>query len=177
MKEQTQIIATIVEHKPGVLYEVANMFRRRNFNIESISVGPIEPADLARMTLTVKGDEKTIEQVIKQMNKLVHVIKVSILEPATTVQREMALIKVHTSDSKTRSEVIQYADIFRGRIVDVASTSLTIEVTGNAEKIDAFIDLTRIYGIKEVARTGITALARGAKVIREELGIGKRGQR
>jgi acetolactate synthase-1/3 small subunit len=167
MAEQTQIIATIVEHKPGVLYEVANMFRRRNFNIESISVGPIETTDLARMTLTVKGDEQTIEQVIKQMNKLVNVIKVSILEPATTVQREMALVKVHTSDASARSEVIQYVDIFRGRIVDVASTSLTVEVTGDAEKIDAFIDLTRTYGIKEVARTGITALARGAKVIKE----------
>lgn len=175
MKEKTHIIATIVEHKPGVLYEVANMFRRRNFNIESISVGPIETANLARMTLTVKGDDKTIEQVVKQMNKLVHVIKVFILEPATTVQREMALIKVHTSDSKTRSEVIQYVDIFRGRIVDVAPTSLTVEVTGDTEKINAFIDLTHTYGIKEVARTGITALARGAKVIREEQRKEKRG--
>jgi len=166
-EKQTYIIAIIVEHKAGVLYEVSNMFRRRGFNIESISVGPIEQKDLARMTITVNGDERTIEQVIKQLNKLINVIKVSILDPKTTVVREMALIKVHVADSKARSDIIQYADIFRGHIVDISHDSVMVEVTGDSEKIDAFIELVVPFGIREVGRTGITALARGGKIIKE----------
>lgn len=166
-EKQTYIIGTLVEHKPGVLYEVANMFRRRGFNIESISVGVTEQKDLARMTITVNGDERTIEQVIKQLNKLINVIKVSILDPKTTVLREMALIKVHAADTKARSDVIQYANIFRGHVVDISSDSVMVEVTGDSEKVDAFMDLVSSFGIKEVARTGITALARGGKVIKE----------
>ena len=165
--KQTYIIGTLVEHKPGVLYEVSNMFRRRGFNIESISVGVTEQKDLARMTITVTGDERTIEQVVKQLNKIINVVKVSILDSKTTVVREMALIKVHIVDAKARSDVIQYVDIFRGHIVDVSSDSLMIEITGDSEKIDAFIELVSSFGIKEVARTGITALSRGGKVIRE----------
>jgi acetolactate synthase-1/3 small subunit len=166
-EKQTYIIGTLVEHKPGVLYEVSNMFRRRGFNIESISVGVTEQKDLARMTITVSGDERTIEQVVKQLNKIINVVKVSILDPKTTVVREMALVKVHAADAKSRSDVIQYVDIFRGHIVDVSSDSLMIEITGDPEKIDAFIELVSSFGIKEVARTGITALSRGGKVIRE----------
>lgn len=165
--QQTCIIAAILEHKPGVLYKVANMFRRRNFNIESITLGPSRLRDLARMTIKVYGDEDTLEQITKQMNKLVDVIKVSILEPSKSVIREMALIKVHTSDTKARSEIIQYADIFRCRIIDVSPDSLIVEITGDSEKIDAFVDLSHSFGIKEIARTGITALARGGKEIRE----------
>jgi len=165
--KQNHIIATIVENKPGVLYEVANMFRRRNFNIESISVGPIETNDLARMTITVCGDEAMVEQVIKQLHKIIDVIKVSILDPANTVTREMALVKVHTVDAKARSDLIQFVDIFRGHVIDVASESITAEITGDSEKIDAFIDLARPFGVKEVARTGITALTRGGKAIKE----------
>jgi len=164
---QTYIIGTLVEHKPGVLYEVANMFRRRGFNIESISVGVTEQKDMARMTITVNGDERTIEQVVKQLNKIINVVKVSILDPKTTVLREMALIKVHAIDSKARSEVLQYVDIVRGHIVDVSPDSLMIEMTGDSEKIDAFIELVASFGIKEVARTGITALSRGGKAIKE----------
>jgi len=166
-RAQNHIIAAIVEHKPGVLYEVANMFRRRGFNIESISVGATEHSDLARMTIIVSGDEYTIEQIIKQLNKLINVIKVSILEPQSTVSRELALVKVHTADPKTRSDVIQYANIFRGNVVDVAQDSLIVEVTGDSDKIDAFINLSRSFGIKEIARTGTAALSRGGKVIKE----------
>lgn len=165
--QQTYIIATLVENKPGVLYEVANMFRRRGFNIDSISVGTIETEDLARMTITVKGDDRTIEQIVKQLHKIIAVIKVSILDPSSTVIREMALVKVHIPDAKARSDMIQYANIFRGHIIDISHDSLIVEITGDSEKIDAFIDLSRSFGVKEIARTGITALPRGGKAIRE----------
>lgn len=166
--ERTHIIAAIVENKPGVLYSVANMFRRRGFNIESISVGPTEQWDLARMTLTVKGDERTIEQVIKQLNKLIDVVKVSRLDPANIVTREMALIKVHVSETKARSDIMNYVDVFRGRVVDISPETLMVEITGGSDKIDAFIDLMKNFGIKELARTGITALSRGSKSVRIE---------
>ena len=167
-KEQNHIISAIVEHKPGVLYTVSNLFRRRGFNIESISVGPTEQSDLARMTITVNGDERTIEQVVKQLNKLIDVIKVSRLDPSSIVTRELALIKVRALDSKVRSDVINYADIFRARVVDVSSESLMVEITGTSDKIDAFLDLMIPFGVKEVARTGITALSRGVKSIKIE---------
>ncbi|MDH5624294.1 MAG: acetolactate synthase small subunit, partial [Candidatus Bathyarchaeota archaeon] len=143
-------------------------FRRRGFNIESISVGPTEQSDLARMTITVNGDERTIEQVVKQLNKLIDVIKVSRLDPSSIVTRELALIKVRALDSKVRSDVINYADIFRARVVDVSSESLMVEITGTSDKIDAFLDLMKPFGVKEVARTGITALSRGVKSIKIE---------
>lgn len=165
--EQTHIIATLVENKPGVLYEVANMFRRRNFNIDSISVGTVETKDLARMTITVKGNDNTVEQMVKQLHKIIAVIKVTILDPSDTVAREMALVKVHTVDAKARSELIQYVNIFRSHIIDVSQESMIIEITGDSEKIDAFVDLIRSYGIKELACTGITALNRGGKAIKE----------
>ncbi|MCZ2856570.1 MAG: acetolactate synthase small subunit [Candidatus Bathyarchaeota archaeon] len=167
-KEKNQIISTIVEHKPGVLYIVANLFRRRGFNIESISVGSTEQSDLARMTITVKGDERTIEQVVKQLNKLIDIIKVSRLDPANIVTRELALIKVRALDTKVRSDVINYADIFRARVVDVSSESLMVEITGTSDKITAFLDLMKPFGVKEVARTGVTALSRGVKSLKVE---------
>jgi acetolactate synthase-1/3 small subunit len=166
--EKTCIIAAIVENKPGVLYNVSNMFRRRGFNIESISVGPVEAGDLARMTITVKGDEKTIEQVVKQLSKLIDVIKVSILDPASIVVREMALVKILTDDTKARSDIINYVDIFRGRVVDVSLETIMVEITGDSDKIDAFTELMKTFGIKEIARTGITALSRGPKSVRIE---------
>ena len=164
---QTHIIATLVENEPGVLYEVANMFRRRGFNIDSISVGLVDTEGLARMTIVVKGDDRTVEQIVKQLNKLVSVIKVSILTPENVVTRELALIKVHIADAKARSDAIQYVNIFRGHILDVAPESLIVEITGDSEKIDAFIDLVRSFGVKELARTGMTALTRGGRAIRE----------
>jgi acetolactate synthase-1/3 small subunit len=163
---KTKVIAALVENKPGVLHSVSNMFRRRGFNIESITVGRTEQDDLSRMTITVKGDEKTLEQVVKQMNKLIDVVKVSRLEPENIVTRELALIKVNVPDNKSRSDVINCVDVFRGRVVDVSPEALTIEITGTPDKIDAFLNLMRTYGIMELARTGLTALARGVRSIK-----------
>jgi acetolactate synthase-1/3 small subunit len=162
-QEHTHVISTIVEHKPGVLYTVSNLFRRRGFNIDNITVGPAEEAGLARMTIMVRGDDRTIEQVVKQLNKLVDVIKVTRLDPANIVTRELALIKVNAPNTKARSDIVNYAEIFRARVVDVSFESMTMEITGTTEKIDAFIGLMKPFGVKEVARTGITALSRGAK--------------
>ena len=160
---QSYIISVLVENKPGVLYSVSNMFRRRGFNIESISVGTIEKEDMSRMTIKVLGDQRTIDQVVKQLNKLIDVIKVTILNKNESVIREMALVKVQAVNSKARSDIIQQSNIFRGRIIDVSFDSITIEITGDSEKINAFVNLTKVFGIKEVARTGITALTRGQK--------------
>ena len=173
LNEITHIIAAIVENKPGVLYSVANLFRRRGFNIDSISVGPTEQVDLARMTVTVKGDEKTIEQVVKQLNKLIDVVKVSRLDPENIVTREMALIKVHVPETKARADIMNYVDVFRGRIVDISPDTLMVEITGGSDKINAFVDLMKPFSIKEIARTGITALSRGLKSVRIEDNGGK----
>jgi len=165
---KTKVIAALVENKPGVLHSVANMFRRRDFNIESITVGRTEQEDISRMTITVNGDEKNLEQVIKQMSKLIDVVKVSRLEPENIVTRELALIKVNIPDNKSRSDVINCVEVFRGRVVDVSPESLTMEITGTPDKIDAFLNLMRTYGIMELARTGLTALSRGVRSIRIE---------
>ena len=166
VQEHKHIISIIVEHKPGVLYNVSNLFRCRGFNIDNISVGPAEEIGLARMTIMVRGDDRTIEQVTKQLNKLIDVIKVTRLNPECIVSRELALIKVNALKTKPRSDIINYADIFRARVVDVSSESLMIELTGTSDKIDAFITLMKPFGVKEVARTGITSLSRGAKSTR-----------
>ncbi len=165
-KEHKYIISIIVENQPGVLYNVSNLFRCRGFNIDNISVGPGEEVGLARMTIMVKGDDRTIEQVVKQLNKLIDVIKVTRLDLENTVTRELALIKVNTLSTKSRSNIINYADIFRARVVDVSSESLMMELTGTSDKIDAFINLMKPFRVKEIARTGITALSRGAKSIK-----------
>jgi acetolactate synthase-1/3 small subunit len=162
---KTKVISALVENKPGVLHSVANLFRRRNFNIESITVGPTEQADLARITITVNEDEKTIEQVVKQLAKLIDIVKVERLEPGNFVMREMALVKVKVPSTKERSDIISCVDVFRGRVIDVSPDSLTVEITGTPDKIDAFLNLMKTFGIIELARTGITALARGAKSI------------
>ena len=167
MEEGTnRVVSAIVENKPGVLHNVANLFRRRNFNIESITVGPTEQKDIARITITVNEDEKTLEQVIKQVAKQIDVLKVAELESGNYVMRELALIKVKVGDSKERSDIINFVDVFRGRIIDVSTDSITVEITGAPDKIDAFLNLMKTFGIIELARTGITALARGAKSIR-----------
>lgn len=158
---EKHIIATIVENKPGVLFRAANMFRRRGFNIESISVGPIETTDLARMTVTVNGDDSTAEQLAKQLGKLIDVVDVSLLNAEKSVLRELALIKIAAKAQTLRSEVMSYVNIFRGRIVDVSSENMIVEITGTPDKIDAFIQLASSFGIKQMARTGLTALPRG----------------
>jgi acetolactate synthase-1/3 small subunit len=163
---KTKVISVLVENKPGVLHLIANLFRRRNFNIESITVGPTQQSTIARMTITVNEDEKTIDQVIKQVAKQIDVLKVSELEQGSFVMRELSLIKVKVNNSKERSDVINFVEVFRGRIIDVSTDSLTVEITGTPDKIDAFLNLMRTFGIIELARTGITALARGAKSIK-----------
>lgn len=167
-KEESHIIAAIVEHKPGVLYSVSNMFRRRGFNIESITVGPTEQGDLARMTIMVNGDEAVVEQVIKQMRKLIDVVKVRKLDPASVVTRELALVKIHTLDARARSDIINYANIFRAHVVDVSPETIMAEITGDSDKINAFLDLMKPFGLEEMTRTGITALSRGTKSVRIE---------
>ncbi|RLG95345.1 acetolactate synthase small subunit [Candidatus Bathyarchaeota archaeon] len=161
-------MSSLVEHKPGVLYQVSNMFRRRGFNIETITVGESEQAGLARMTITIKGDERTVEQVVKQLNKLLDVVKVSILDPESTVTRELALIRINTPNATVRSDVINYTEIFKGKVVDVAHDSLMVEMTGDSDKITAFIELMKSFGVREIARTGITALPRGMRSTRME---------
>jgi len=164
-EQRTHIISALVLHKPGVLQRVAGLFTRRGFNIENITVGTSQQKDLARMTIIAKGDEKVLEQITKQLNKLIEVIKVRDLDPESTVERELCLIKVHTPTERVRSEVIQYANIFRGRIIDVSPENITIEITGGPDKIEALIDLLRTFGIKEIARTGPTAMSRGNKMM------------
>ncbi|MCS7121875.1 MAG: acetolactate synthase small subunit [Archaeoglobaceae archaeon] len=154
-------ISALVENKPGVLARVASLFRRRGFNIDSLTVGRTEKDEISRMTIVVDGDERVVEQVTKQLNKLIDVIKVSDITD-NAVERELCLIKVHAPPEK-RSEIVELANIFRARIVDVARDSFIIEVTGDEDKIEAFIDLMRQYGIKELARSGKVAMVRGAK--------------
>jgi acetolactate synthase I/III small subunit len=163
---KTKVISVLVENKPGVLHSVANLFRRRNFNIESITVGPTQNKELARMTITTTGDEKTLDQVVKQLAKLIDVIRVEELEMGNVVIRELSLIKINVPSTKERSDIINCVDVFRGRIIDVSTDSLTVEITGTPDKLDAFLNLMKSYGILELARTGITALARGSKSIR-----------
>lgn len=157
-------LSVLVQNKPGVLARTAGLFSRRGYNIESLTVGVTENENISRMTIVVAGDDTVVEQVTKQLNKLIEVIKVSDLTKESYVDRELVLIKV-TADSSNRGEIMQLADVFRARIVDVAAKSLIIEVTGDAEKITALIDTLKQFGIKEIVRTGTLALGRGPKVI------------
>ena len=160
MDEKYHVISTLVENKPGVLQKVAGLFTRRDFNIDSITVGESEVDGLARMVITVKADEKILEQVTKQLNKLVDVIKIKDISK-NAVKRELCLIKVNIPNEKSRAEIMQYANIFRAKIVDVTEETLIIEITGDMEKINAFISLLKGYGIKKISRTGLTGMARG----------------
>ncbi|MGB2884352.1 MAG: acetolactate synthase small subunit [Dehalococcoidia bacterium] len=156
-------IVALVEDRPGVLNRVASLIRRRSFNIESIAVGHSELPGLSRMTIVVDGATTAVEQVRKQLDKLIEVIKVTDITEGRIIARELALIKVHATPS-TRSEIIQIVDIFRAKIVDVAADSMIIEATGDEEKIDSLYSLLKKFGIKELARTGRIALLRGGTV-------------
>ncbi len=158
-------LVALVEDRPGVLNRVASLIRRRSFNIDSIAVGHSEIPGLSRMTIVVDGATTAVEQVRKQLDKLIEVVKITELAEGRIIARELALIKVH-STSATRSEIIQIVDIFRAKIVDVAGDSVTIEATGDEEKIDSLYSLLRKFGIKELARTGRIALSR-AEGVRE----------
>lgn len=156
-------LVALVEDKPGVLNRMASLFRRRGFNIESIAVGHSEVPHLSRMTIVVIGTTAMVEQVRKQVDKLVDVVKVSDITESDKVARELALIKVK-ADSATRSEIIEIVDIFRANIVDVASDSVTVEVTGDEDKIKSLFNLLSNFGIKEMAKTGRIAMTRGSPV-------------
>ena len=155
-------ITVMVENKFGVLARIAGLFSARGFNIDSLSVGETIDPTISRMTLVTSGDDQIIEQVIKQLRRLIDVIKVSDLSDAEYVEREMVLLKVF-ADSQNRAEILRICDIFRGKIVDVSPKSLTLEVTGVLDKIEALIGLLKPFGIIEIARTGKVAMTRGKK--------------
>lgn len=157
-------LAVLVENRSGVLSRVAGLFSRRGYNIDSLAVGITEDPDVSRMTIVVHGDDSVLEQVKKQLNKLVEVIKVSDLASEDAVERELALFKV-AADENSRAEIMQITDIFRARIVDVAPKSVTVEVTGDEDKILAIENLLQKFGIKEMVRTGKIAIARGSKKV------------
>jgi acetolactate synthase-1/3 small subunit len=156
-------IAVLVKDHPGVLARVAGLFTRRGFNIESLAVGHTEENNISRMTIVVEGDERALEQITKQLNKLIDVIRVRDIFPLNSVERELALIKVNTNSLANRSEIIQMVDIFRAKIIDVNSQMMTIETTGTEDKVNALIELLKPFGLKEVVRTGKIALFRGSK--------------
>jgi acetolactate synthase I/III small subunit len=158
------ILSALVEDKPGVLFRVTNLFRARNFNIESITVGSTEQADLSRMTITTKSDEKTLDQLVKQLKKLIDVVEVKVLDTGNTVYRELALIKMRAADPTTRMEITNFASIFRANILDIGKETIIVELTGTPDKIDAFKNLVDHYGITQLARTGVSALPRGVEV-------------
>lgn len=158
-------IAVVVENKSGVLTRIAGLFSRRSFNIESLSVGATDNPDYSRMTLSVQGDEVVLEQVIKQLSKLINVIRVSELEPQDSIERELAIIKV-SADKANRSEIMQLVSVFRAKIIDVSARSMIIEVTGDEQKVEALVLLLRQFGIKELARTGKVSMIRGTRVIK-----------
>lgn len=160
MTDTKHTLVALVEDKPGVLNRVASLFRRRSFNIQSLAVGASEQPGLSRMTIVAIGDSAQIEQVRKQLEKLINVVKVSDITEENMVTRELALIKVKTTAS-TRSEIMQIVGVFRANIVDVAPGSVTVEVTGDEDKVDSLLGLLRDFGINELSRTGRIALTRG----------------
>lgn len=167
--EKYHLISALVENRPGVMQRIAGMFSRRGFNMENLSVGPTENPSYSRITITVSGDEKVLEQVVKQMNKLVPVLKVRELCEGESVRRELALLKIAASRADARMEISQYVDVFRGTVVDISADAMIIEITGDPEKIDAFVRLMQPYGIKELARTGVTAMHRGFKSVKDSV--------
>jgi len=154
------ILSLLVENKPGVLARISGLFARRGFNIDSLAVGPTDDDKISRITLTVDGAAHPIDQVTKQLHKLVNVIKIRDLEPREAVARELALLKV-SADGDSRAQVMEYADIFRGRVVDVSKRSITVELTGTDDKIEAFEQMIRPFGLIEMVRTGEIAVSRG----------------
>jgi len=161
------IISVLVENKPRVLARVSSLFARRGYNIESLAVGPTHDSTISRITLVVKGNADTLEQITKQLYKLIEVIKVGDFTQTNYVDRELALIKVN-APSEVRGEIVQTVEIFRARVIDVEEKSLIVEVTGTPDKIDALEQLLRKYGIIEMTRTGRIALARGSQSLQEK---------
>ncbi len=154
------ILSILVENKPGVLARIAGLFARRGFNIQTLAVGPTDDPSISRITLTVDGALHPIDQVTKQLHKLVNVIKIRDLEPDETVARELALFKI-SADADSRAQIMQFTDIFRGKVIDVSKRSVTVEVTGTDDKIEAFEQMVRPFGLIEMVRTGEIAVSRG----------------
>ena len=154
------ILSVLVQNHPGVLSKVSGLFSRRGFNIESLAVGTAETPDYSRITIIVNGDEYTVDQVSKQLNKLIDVVRIELLQQNESVERELVLIKVNAL-SQSRSEIIQIAEIFRAKIVDVSQNTLTLEITGQSEKVGALIKMLEPFGVTEIIRTGIIAIRRG----------------
>lgn len=165
-QERKHTIAVLVENKFGVLARIAGLFSGRGYNIHSLTVGETQDSAVSRMTIVSSGDEKIIEQILKQLERLVEVIKVEDLTEEDFVDREMALVKVN-AQADVRAEVLRITDIFRGNIVDVSPSTYTIEITGDSAKVDALIGLLRPIGICEIARTGKAAMSRGVKMLQE----------
>ena len=157
-------LSVLVENKPGVLARIAGLFARRGFNIDSLAVGTTEHPDISRMTVVVDVEDIPLEQVTKQLNKLIEVLKVVELEPTASVQREILLVKVRT-DVHSRSHVLETVQLFRAKVVDVASDTLTIEVTGNRDKLAAFLEVIEPFGVKELVQSGMVAIGRGTRSI------------
>jgi len=162
------VLSLLVEDKPGLLTRVAGLFARRGFNIESLAVGATEIDGLSRITVAVDVEDAPLEQVTKQLNKLVNVIKIVELDPAQSVQREHLLIKVRV-DNSNRSQILEAVTLFRARVVDVATDALVIEVTGDSGKVQALLRVLEPYGIKEIAQSGLLAIGRGGKSITERV--------
>jgi acetolactate synthase-1/3 small subunit len=157
-------LSVLVENKPGVLARVSGLFSRRGFNIESLAVGPTENPEVSRMTIVVAVEELPLEQVTKQLNKLVNVIKIVELEKSTAVQRELLLVKVR-ADNTVRSQVLETVQLFRAKVVDVSPEAVTIEATGTSDKIGALLRMLEPYGIRELVQSGMVAVGRGARSI------------
>ena len=157
-------LSVLVENKPGVLARVAGLFSRRGFNIESLAVGPTEHADVSRMTIVVAVDELPLEQVTKQLNKLVNVIKIVELDPAVSVQRELLLVKVR-ADATVRTQVLETVQLFRAKVVDVSPEALTVEATGTEDKLEALLRMLEPYGVREMVQSGRVAIGRGPRSI------------
>ncbi len=165
-------LSVLVENKPGVLTRVAALFARRGFNIHSLAVGPTEHDDTSRITVVVDVEELPLEQVTKQLNKLINVIKIVELDPSQSVQREHMLIKVR-ADNTTRSQILEAVNLFRAKVVDVTADALVIEVTGDTAKTQALLRVLEPYGIRELAQSGLLAMGRGAKSITERVPVAK----
>jgi acetolactate synthase-1/3 small subunit len=157
-------LSVLVENKPGVLVRIAGLFSRRGFNIDSLAVGPTEHEEVSRMTIVVNCETRPLEQVTKQLNKLVNVLKIVELEPSQAVQRELILIKVR-ADAETRSKALEIAEVFRARVVDVALDAVTVEATGSHDKLEALVRVLEPFGIKELVQSGMVAVGRGGRSI------------
>jgi acetolactate synthase-1/3 small subunit len=155
-------LSVLVEDKPGVLARIAGLFSRRGFNIDSLAVGPTEHRDISRMTVVVDVEDLPLEQVTKQLNKLIEVIKVVELEPQASVQRELMLIKVR-ADVPTRSAVLETVQLFRAKVVDVSPDAVTIEATGNVDKLAALLRVLEPFGVREIVQSGMVAVSRGSR--------------